>query len=91
MDNDGLVRTTPATRSRGRRAVTGASAFIGVAAVGATGALALGLGASSSAATTGAGTGAGTTQVPQSFGADQQSAGAGSSRGRGPMASSGGS
>ncbi|MDX6219964.1 MAG: hypothetical protein QOJ48_1645, partial [Frankiales bacterium] len=91
METDGLLRTSPAARSHGRRAVTGASAFIGVVAIGATGALVLGLAPSSSAATSSSGADQGTTQVPPSFGTDQQRAGAGPSMGGGPMASSGGS
>ena len=84
---DGLTTSTPAARARSRRAVTSASAFIGVAAVGATGALALGLGSSSSAATDHSST----TQVPQSFGDSPQGSAGAATGGSPPMASSGGS
>jgi len=83
---DALTSSSPEARNRARHTVAGVSAFIGVAALGATAALALGLDQhpSGSGSTS-------TSQVPQSF--DQPDQGGSTvtpSRG-GPMGTSGGS
>ena len=84
---DGLTSSTPAARAKARNAVVGVTAFIGVAAVGGAGALALGLGTGQAPTTT---DDTSTTQVPQSF--DQPSNGGSSQQSfGGPMATSGGS